>query len=82
MIIDIDNSKINGSGTQLYSVSVTESNGDLLGTALWLADYDQHLETQLYEDFLRGEPDQDIMRAYYNHDVRPNYSIECIGSVV
>ena len=81
MLITIDNSKIKGSGTQLYSVSVTESTGGPLKTVLWLAEDDHDLEHQLYEDFL-GEQEEDYTtRAFYNVEVRPKYVIGLIGSV-
>ena len=82
MLINIDDAKLNGAGSLLYSVSVNDSNGDPLGTALWLADSDNDLEEQLFFDFA-GDDDSDLelTRTHYNIDVRPGFFIECIGRV-
>ena len=86
MLINIDDTKLNGAGSILYSVSVNDSDGDPLGTALWLADSDADLEEQLFLDFAGypgsdGDDDSDLelSRTYFNIDFRPGCFIECIG---
>lgn len=82
MLVNIEDSKINGAGAQVYVLSVVDACGDHMGSALWLADSEDHLHHQLYADYLQDEEDTQEAKSYYLVEVRPGYLIEVIGQAV
>lgn len=82
MLVNIDDSKINGRGSQVYILSVMDAWGNHMGSALWLADSEEDLHQQLYQDYLEGSDDTPTAQAYYEVDVKPGYLIEYVGQAV
>lgn len=74
MKIELDDSRINGQGHLVYAVSVIAVDGENLGTAVWLADSEDHLEEQLMQSFIHDED--------WDQNIAPDWRAECIGKQI
>lgn len=74
MQIELSDEVVNGTGTNVYAVAVTDFDGTNLGTAIWLADSEEHLEEQMHQFFIHDNSHTD--------NIEFEYRIELIGNTV